>query len=214
MRMRKKHWTEQELQTNPYIIKQATEKKGNWSAYFGNDNDIYVEIGCGKGNFIIENAKRYTNINFIALERQASVIAVAARKVENLPNLALVCDNAALLSDLFEKGEIKRIYLNFSDPWPKKGHAKRRLTHRTFLQSYRDVLGEQGEVFFKTDNKQLFEFSLNEFCADKWELSHICFDLHNSEYAEQNIMTEYEQKFSEKGMPIYRLEARYNNMKM
>ncbi len=148
------------------------------------------------------------------MERQASVIAVAARKVENLPNLALVCDNAALLSDLFEKGEIKRIYLNFSDPWPKKGHAKRRLTHRTFLQSYRDVLGEKGEVFFKTDNKQLFEFSLNEFCADKWELSHVCFDLHNSEYAEQNIMTEYEQKFSEKGMSIYRLEARYNNMKI
>lgn len=210
MRMRNKPWAEEELQTNKNVVKQATENKGKWAEYFGNNHAICVEIGCGKGRFIIENAKRYQDINFIGIERQTTVIAIAARKIEQyLPNLALVCDSAAKLSDLFETGEIERIYLNFSDPWPKKRCMKRRLTYREFLQSYRHVLGEKGEIFFKTDNKGLFEFSLNEFCADKWNLSNICFDLHNSEYMENNIMTEYEQKFSEKGMPIYRLEARY-----
>lgn len=210
MRMRKKPWTDQELQQNIHVVKQAEDKKGKWAEYFGNNNPIYIEIGCGKGGFIIENALRYTNINFIGIEMQASVAAVAARKIkQDMPNLAMIYGSAVKLTDLFESGEIKRIYLNFSDPWPKKRYAKRRLTHRTFLQYYRSVLGQQGELFFKTDNKQLFEFSLNEFCAEKWNLSNICFDLHNSEYMEQNIMTEYEQKFSQQGMPIYRLEARY-----
>jgi len=150
-----------------------------------------------------ENSKQ--SVNFIGIERQTTVIAIAARKIEQyLPNLALICDSAAKLSDLFEIGEIERIYLNFSDPWPKKRCMKRRLTYREFLQSYRHIMGEKGEIFFKTDNKGLFEFSLNEFCADKWNLSHICFDLHNSEYMQQNIMTEYEQKFSAMGNPIYK----------
>lgn len=210
MRMRNKPWAEQELQTNQNVVKQATEYKGKWSEYFGNHNAIYIEIGCGKGRFIIENANRYKDINFIGIERQTTVVAIAARRIEQyLPNLALICDSAAKLSDLFETGEVERIYLNFSDPWPKKRYMKRRLTYREFLQSYRHILGERGELFFKTDNKGLFEFSLNEFCTDKWNLSNICFDLHNSEYMQDNIMTEYEQKFSEKGMPIYRLEARY-----
>ncbi len=208
--MRNKPWTKQELETNVHIVKEV--QKGKWSAYFGNTNPIYIEIGCGKGNFIIENATRYPDINFVGIERQKTVIAIAAKKIQQpLPNLALLCDSAAQLTDLFAAGEVKRIYLNFSDPWPKKRCAKRRLTYRTFLQSYRQVLGEKGEIFFKTDNKNLFEFSLNEFCAEKWDLSNICFDLHHSDYMPYNIMTEYEQKFSEKGMPIYRLEARYGN---
>lgn len=210
MRVRKKAWADQELETNSHVTKEPAMQKGKWSEYFQNHHPIYVEIGCGKGGFITKNAVAYPDINFIGIERQTSVIAVAARKVgEELPNLALICHDASKLSDLFEVGEIKRLYLNFSDPWPKKRYAKRRLTHRGFLQSYRQVFGERGEIFFKTDNKDLFEFSLNEFCADNWKLSHICFDLHNSEDMQQNIMTEYEQKFSQLGMPIYRLEARY-----
>jgi tRNA (guanine-N7-)-methyltransferase len=169
-----------------------------------------VEIGCGKGGFLTKNAQAYPEINFIGIERQQSVIALAARKTdEELANLALIWENAANLSDLFEVGEFQRLYLNFSDPWPKKRMFKRRLTYRGFLESYREIMGSHGEVFFKTDNRNLFEFSLNEFCADNWKLSNISLDLHHSDY-EGNIMTEYEEKFSEQGMPIYRLEARYD----
>lgn len=208
MRVRKKPWAKQELETNPHIVQECTKYKGRWAEYFGNDAPIYVEIGCGKGGFITQNAAQYPEVNFIGIERQSSVIAVAARKAgDGLPNLALICYDAAKLADIFEVGEIKRLYINFCDPWPKKRYAKRRLTHRGFLQSYREIFGGKGEIFFKTDNRGLFEFSLNEFCADHWELSNISLDLHNSDW-EGNIMTEYEKKFSEQGMPIYRLEAR------
>ena len=209
MRTRRKPWAEEELNTNPHVIREPLSMKGKWKEYFKNDNPVYVEIGCGKGGFIPENAKRYKDVNFVGIERQTTVAGIAARKIdENEENIAIICGYAEKLSDIFEVGEISRIYLNFSDPWPKKRWAKRRLTHRNFLESYKDVLGESGEVFFKTDNRGLFEFSLNEFCADDWKLSNISLDLHNSDF-EGNIMTEYEEKFSSKGMPIYRLEARF-----
>lgn len=209
MRTRRKPWAEEELNTNPHVIREPLSMKGKWKEYFKNDNPVYVEIGCGKGGFITENAKRYKDVNFVGIERQITVAGIAARKIdENEENIAIICGYAEKLSDIFEVGEISRIYLNFSDPWPKKRWAKRRLTHRNFLESYKDVLGESGEVFFKTDNRGLFEFSLNEFCADDWKLSNISLDLHNSDF-EGNIMTEYEEKFSSKGMPIYRLEARF-----
>lgn len=210
MRVRKKPWADKELETNSHVIKEPTEKKGRWAEYFGNENPIYVEIGCGKGGFITKNAVHDSNANFIGIERQSSVIAVAARKAGyGLPNLALICENASRLAEIFEVGEIQRLYINFCDPWPKKRCAKRRLTYRGFLQSYRNIFGESGEIFFKTDNRDLFEFSLNEFCADDWKLSQITLDLHNSDFV-GNIMTEYEEKFSKKGMPIYRLEARFH----
>ena len=209
MRTRRKPWAEEELNTNPHVIREPLSMKGKWKEYFKNDNPVYVEIGCGKGGFITENAKRYKDVNFVGIERQTTVAGIAARKIdENEENIASIGGYAEKLSDIFEVGEISRIYLNFSDPWPKKGWSKRRLTHRNFLESYKDVLGESGEVFFKTDNRGLFEFSLNEFCADDWKLSNISLDLHNSDF-EGNIMTEYEEKFSSKGMPIYRLEARF-----
>lgn len=209
MRTRRKPWAEEELNTNPHVIREPLSMKGKWKEYFKNDNPVYVEIGCGKGGFITENAKRYKDVNFVGIERQTTVAGIAARKIdENEENIAIICGYAEKLSDIFEVGEISRIYLNFSDPWPKKRWAKRRLTHRNFLERYKDVLGESGEVFFKTDNRGLFEFSLNEFCADDWNLSNISLDLHNSDF-EGNIMTEYEEKFSSKGMPIYRLEARF-----
>lgn len=210
MRVRKKPWAEEELKTNNHVVQNCTDNKGRWATYFGNNHPVFVEIGCGKGDFITKNAAENPEINFIGIERQTSVIAVAVRKAgEVLPNLAFICDDATKLSDIFEIGDIKRLYINFCDPWPKKRYAKRRLTHRNFLQSYKEIFGQEGEVFFKTDNKNLFEFSLNEFCADNWKLSNITLDLHNSDF-EGNIMTEYEKKFSEKGMPIYRLEARFH----
>lgn len=208
MRVRKKPWAEQEISENRYIIRDAAEKKGKWQAHFGNGNPIYVEIGCGKGGFLRKNAEAYPDINFIGIERQQTVVAMAARRIEReLPNLAFVWDHAGNLADLFEIGEFQRLYLNFSDPWPKKRTYKRRLTYRGYLQEYKRMMGEKAEVFFKTDNRGLFEFSLNEFCADDWKLSHISLDLHNSDF-EGNIMTEYEEKFSALGQPIYRLEAR------
>ena len=208
MRVRKKPWAEQEIAENDMVVKNAVENKGKWREYFGSDNPIYVEIGCGKGGFIRKNAETYPDVNFIGIERQLTVVAVAVRRVEEkLPNLAFIMENANNLSDLFEVGEFQRLYINFCDPWPKKRTYKRRLTYRGFLQEYRNIMGENAEIFFKTDNRGLFEFSLNEFCADDWHLSNISLDLHNSDY-EGNIMTEYEEKFSEKGMPIYRLEAR------
>ena len=164
---------------------------------------IHTERGFAlSGGFVFQE------MNPCPKEQQETVVAMAARRAdEELPNLAFVWDNASNLSDLFEVGEFQRLYLNFSDPWPKKRTYKRRLTYRGFLQEYRRIMGEDAEIFFKTDNRGLFEFSLNEFCADDWKLSNISLDLHNSDY-EGNIMTEYEEKFSSRGMPIYRLEAR------
>lgn len=209
MRIRKKPWAEEELARNSHVIQDAPGLKGKWAEYFGNENPIYVEIGCGKGGFLRKNAEAYPHINFVGIERQMSVVAVAARRIEEeLPNLAFVLTDAKNLLELFAVGEFQRLYLNFSDPWPKKRTYKRRLTYRGYLQSYREAFGKKGEIFFKTDNRGLFEFSLNEFCADNWKLSNISLDLHHSDYKE-NIMTEYEEKFSEQGMPIYRLEARY-----
>lgn len=208
MRVRKKPWAEQELQENSHVIQNAEEKKGHWAEYFGNENPIHVEIGCGKGGFLTKNAAAYPDVNFVGIERQMTVVAVAARRAgEEAPNLAFVWSDAKKLSDFFEVGEFQRLYLNFCDPWPKKRTYKRRLTYREFLRDYREAMGPQAEIFFKTDNRGLFEFSLNEFCAEDWKLSNISLDLHNSDF-EGNIMTEYEEKFSAQGMPIYRLEAR------
>ena len=209
MRVRKKPWAESELQTNSHCVQEPETHKGKWGNYFENHNPIFVEIGCGKGGFITKNAVRHPEYNFIGIERQTSVVAVAARKAgEGISNLALICGFAERLSDIFEVGEVKRIYINFCDPWPKNKTAKRRLTHRGFLKSYASLFGGEGEIFFKTDNRDLFSFSLNEFCAEDWKLSNITLDLHNSQWMEGNIMTEYEAKFSGLGMPIYRLEAR------
>ena len=208
MRIRCKPWAKPELEACPFYISDPKACKGQWQAQFPKTQPLRLELGCGKGGFLRKNAEAYPDVNFIGIERQETVVAMAARRAdEELPNLAFVWDNASNLSDLFEVGEFQRLYLNFSDPWPKKRTYKRRLTYRGFLQEYRRIMGENAEIFFKTDNRGLFEFSLNEFCADDWKLSNISLDLHNSDY-EGNIMTEYEEKFSSRGMPIYRLEAR------
>ena len=209
MRVRKKAWTVAEYENNPHLVHNPQDYKGKWKELFGNDNPIYLEIGCGKGRFISQNALLNPDINFIGVERQSTIAATAARNVGSAKNVFLIHGDVENLLDLFEPGEMKRLYINFCDPWPKKKWYKRRLTYRDFLEKYKLLFGESGEIFFKTDNTILFEFSLNEFCADDWKLSNISLDLHNSDY-EGNIMTEYEEKFSNKGFNIYRLEARWH----
>lgn len=208
MRVRKKPWAEEELITNEQVVKQAIELKGKWNTVFNNNNPIHIEIGCGKGRFITDTAKINTNINYIGIERQISVVAVAARKLnlEFIPNVRFICGDVKLLQEYFDENEIKRIYINFCDPWPKKRWIKKRLTFRGFLEIYKALMGTKGEIYFKTDNKELFEFSLNEFKESNWKLENVTLDLHNSDF-ENNIMTEYEEKFSSKGMPIYRCEG-------
>lgn len=170
---------------------------------------IYLEIGCGKGGFICQMARRYPDRQFIAVElvTDALITALERAKAEEIGNLRFINLNANQLTEWFGEGEVKELYLNFSDPWPKKGHAKRRLTYRTFLDIYKQLLGDEGRLCFKTDNRPLFDFSLEEFEAAGWRMEAVTYDLHHSEWMEGNIMTEYEKNFSEQGYPIHRVVA-------
>ncbi len=191
-----------------FVVLNTKEHKGNWKKLFGNDNPLYIEVGMGKGDFIIENAKRYPDINFIGIEKFPSVLVVATKKLdeekESIPNLKLIKEDALLLNEVFEQNEVDRIYLNFSDPWPKARHAKRRLTSHTFLPVFKNILKNTGELILKTDNRGLFEFSLISFQQFNMDFHDVCLDLHHSEGYEDNIQTEYERKFSPFG-PIYRI---------
>ena len=159
MRVRKKAWTVAEYENNPHLVHNPQDYKGKWKELFGNDNPIYLEIGCGKGRFISQNALLNPDINFIGVERQSTIAATAARNVGSAKNVFLIHGDVENLLDFFEPGEIKRLYINFCDPWPKKKWYKRRLTYRDFLEKYKLLFGESGEIFFKTDNTILFEFS-------------------------------------------------------
>ncbi|MFD2370772.1 tRNA (guanosine(46)-N7)-methyltransferase TrmB [Brevibacillus sp. GCM10020057] len=209
MRLRNIPGAESALREYPTFVDNPVSFKGRWKERFGNDNPIHVEIGCGKGRFINTLAERYPDVNFIAVELKAEVVLRAAQRTEyrDIPNLAFVQFNAAELTDLFDDHEISRLYLNFSDPWPKTRHAKRRLTYASFLNTYRRVLKPDGEIHMKTDNEKLFEFSLNQFAQERFQLRNITFDLHQSKLAEDNVMTEYEERFSSRGQRIYRCEA-------
>ncbi|MGM9664874.1 MAG: tRNA (guanosine(46)-N7)-methyltransferase TrmB [Eubacteriales bacterium] len=168
-----------------------------------------IEIGCGKGSFIVEEAKRNPDVAFVAVEKVRDVIIFAMEKVTaaGLANVRFLCADAEKLDKLFAADTFERIYINFCDPWPKARHAKRRLTYRKFLEKFKPLLRDDGDVAFKTDNRALFDFSLEEFPAAGFELCDVTFDLHASEWAEENIMTEYEKNFSEKGFKINRLVA-------
>ncbi len=208
MRARKKAWTEKELATNERFVHNPTEYKGRWKAYFANNNPLHIELGCGKGRFVTQTAVQNPNVNYIAIEREPHVIVTGARAARELDcHLAFIVGDAEELEEIFAPAEVQRIYINFCDPWPNKNKwAKRRLTYHRFLESYKRLMGPGGQIFFKTDNAPLFEFSLNEFSDNGWRLKNISFDLHQSGYTE-NIMTEYEEKFSSQGLPIYRCEA-------
>lgn len=207
---KKKHGAERLAACDKFFIHDPENFKGKWKEVFGNDAPLMIEIGCGKGRFILESAKKNPDINYIGIERVPDIIMLAGEKLmrEDVPNVRLIIADAAKLSEYFEKGEVDRVYLNFSDPWKKARQAKRRLTYHTFLDSYREVLSENGTVEFKTDNRPLFDFSLEEFQSYGWELSEVCFDLHQSEYEKDNVHTEYEDNFSAKGFTINRLVGR------
>lgn len=203
-----------EIDNNPFFIPEPENNKGIWNKIFNNDNPIHIEIGCGKGQFISTLAKLNPNINYIAIEKFDSVLLRCLEKVidSGLTNLKLCVMDAAMITNYFTESEVKRIYLNFSDPWPKKHHAKRRLTSPLFLEQYSHILDKKGEIFFKTDNRGLFEYSLESITNNGYSISNISLDLHKDlEKYPDNITTEFEDKWSKLG-PIYRLEARFKEV--
>lgn len=211
MRLRNVKGAREKISASVSVIDEPKEYKGKWSELFGNDNPIYIEIGMGKGKFIIENAINNSNINYIGIEKFSSVLVRAIERKEDnqndLSNLVFLRFDAEYIEDIFENEEVDRIYLNFSDPWPKDRHAKRRLTSKEYFKRYDNILSKDGKVIFKTDNKDLFDFSLEQIDIAGWKLINMTNDLHNSEYVNGNIMTEYEERFVNEGIPINRLEA-------
>ena len=209
MRLRNVPGARETIIENQFSIQEPEQKKGKWAEVFGNDHPIHIEVGMGKGQFIIEMAKRNPEINYIGIEKYSSVLVRAVEKLEDFEqnNLRLIRMDAENIEEVFDKDEVDRIYLNFSDPWPKDRHAKRRLTSTRFLERYNNILTPEGRVMFKTDNKDLFDFSLEQVEEAGWILENHTYDLHHSEYNEGNVMTEYEEKFSAKGNPIFRLVA-------
>lgn len=216
MRVRHKPWAADYIKDHPEIIEPNPEKyRGKWKEFFGNEHPLHIEVGSGKGQFIIGMALQNPDINYIGIELFDSVIVKAAEKVieaGNPKNVRLLLVNGADLEKYFAKNDVDRLYLNFSDPWPKTRHAKRRLTHENFLKLYEAVLVDNGEIHFKTDNRGLFEFSLVSMSQYGMNLKAVSLDLH-AEMPEDNVMTEYEEKFSSKGQPIYRLEAQFQAKK-
>lgn len=215
MRLRNIPRAQEEIDASPVAIKDEKNHRGKWAEVFGNEHPIHIEIGMGKGQFILELAKRNPEINYIGIERYSSVLLRALEKFsteeyEELQNIRFICMDAAELDEIFASEEVEKIYLNFSDPWPKARHARRRLTSTRFLSVYEKVLVEEGVVEFKTDNRPLFEFSLEQVEEAGWELKAHTFDLHNNNNKEMNdgnIMTEYEAKFSAMGNLIHKLVA-------
>ncbi len=211
MRLRNIKGAREEIAVSEYVTQNPQENKGNWSTCFGAEAPLHVEIGMGKGKFITTLAELHPEIHYIGVEKYASVLIRAIEKKkekETLTNLTFLSVDAAILPEVFAPREVDRIYLNFSDPWPKERHAKRRLTSREFLARYEQFLKPEGEICFKTDNRGLFEFSLEEAKEAGWELTEVTYDLHHSPYAEGNVMTEYEEKFSAMGNPIHRMVAK------
>lgn len=213
MRVRNRKGAGEMLAENAHIVvENPADFKGRWSERFGNDHPIHIEVGCGKGAFITGMAALHPEINYIAIDMQLSVLSYALDKAieADLPNVQMMLVDGAALSEYFADGEIDQVYLNFSDPWPKGRHEKRRLTYKYFLATYEKILRPEGEIHFKTDNRGLFEYSLVSLANYGMELKKVWLDLHqDEEFAPQNVMTEYEQKFSQKGQVIYRLEAKF-----
>ena len=207
MRLRNVKNKEEILHNSSYLVKNPMDNKGKWNKVFNNSNPIYIEIGMGKGKFIIENAIKYPNINFIGIEKFDSVLAKSLPKIpEGLNNLLIIRLDALNIDTIFDK-EIDRIYLNFSDPWPKVRHHLRRLTSKVFLSKYDSIFKKNCEIYQRTDNRDLYIYSLMSYSQYGYKLYDISFDLHNTT-EEELITTEYEDKFSDKGMPIYSVIAR------
>lgn len=210
MRLRNVKNAYEDLTKSSYFIKNPKENKGKWKKVFQNENPIHLEIGMGKGQFLINMAKTYPHINFIGMEKFASVLIRAIQKVEEeeLSNIRFICEDAKNIEDFFDK-EITTLYLNFSDPWPKTRHAKRRLTSQEFLKSYDTIFLKDGHIIQKTDNILLFAYSLEELSKHGYILEKVSLDLANTNIF--NIKTEYEEKFSSLGYKINYVEARKKN---
>ena len=207
MRLRNVKGSREAIAANDFVIHNPEKMKGSWKEVFGNNKPIHIEVGMGKGRFLIELAQLNPDVNYIGIEKYSSVLirAIEKRQEIELSNLFFIRMDAEDINNVFAEDEIDRIYLNFSDPWPKDRHAKRRLTSHQFLQRYDQFLKKDGVIIFKTDNKELFNFSLEEVSVAGWELENHTYDLHHSEYNEGNVMTEYEEKFSSMGNPICRM---------
>lgn len=211
MRLRNIPGSRETIAVSEFVVHESVmkEKRGNWEAVFGNENPIYLEVGMGKGRFITEMALRYPDRNFVGIEKYSSVLLRALEKREQLPELTNLCFlrmDAEELPEVFGTDEVAGIYLNFSDPWPKDRHAKRRLPSKEYLARYDQILKPEGRVEFKTDNRVLFEFALEQAEEAGWTVEEKTFDLHHNEKMMQgNIMTEYEERFSSQGNPICKM---------
>lgn len=217
MRIRRKKWAEKELQEAKFYIDKPEVYKGKWAEYFKNKSPLYVELGCGKGIFIATLASKHREINYIAVDMIEAMLGLSKRNIEeaynyeNPENLALIRANIELIDNVFDEcDKVDRIYINFCNPWPKAKHNKRRLTHTRQLEKYKAFLKKNGELYFKTDDDELFEASLEYFKESKFEIKKITYDLHKESIFEENIETEHEKMFSEKGIKIKALIAGYN----
>jgi tRNA (guanine-N7-)-methyltransferase len=210
MRLRYIRGSIENIQQHPLIIQHPEAHKGKWQEIFGNTHPIHIEVGMGKGGFILEQAIKNPQINYIGIEKFSTVILRAVEKLETiepaLVNLVMLRFDAWNITDIFDQQEIAMIYLNFSDPWPRGKQAKRRLTHRGYLSKYQQILIKEGQIQFKTDNDSLFEFSLEEIEQSSFVTTKVTRDLHNSDYVVGNVMTEYEKKFVSLGKTINFIE--------
>ncbi len=210
MRARKRKNTPDRIKAcSEIFIELPEEHKDSWSEVFNNGNPIRLEIGCGKGDFVCGMAANHPDVNFIAIEKATDILVLALEKVKaaGLNNVRFINCDAELLADIFPEHFFDTIYINFCDPWPKKRHAKRRLTSPNFLELFKRVLTEDGSIHFKTDNLPLFEYSLETFAECKYRLENVTFDLHTELLEYDNVKTEYEKNFIAKGFKINRLEA-------
>lgn len=207
MRLRNVKGAKEIIESSNYVVLDYKKYRGNYNKLFKNNNPIYVEIGMGKGKFIIDNAIKYPNINFIGIEKYDSVVVRAIQKLEDkdIPNLKIIRMDALEITDVFDK-EVSRIYLNFSDPWPKDRHEHRRLSSDIFLKKYDLIFKDNKNIVMKTDNRNLFEYSVKSFVNYGYKINDISLDLHQANYPD-NIMTEYEEKFVSKGSPIYMIDV-------
>ena len=207
MRLRNVAGSREVIAQSQFVIQNPEERKNHWKELFGNSHPIQIEIGMGKGRFIMDMARLHPEINYIGIEKYSSVLIRGIQKMEKeeLSNLYFIRMDAEEITDIFGEGEVNKIYLNFSDPWPKDRHAKRRLPSREFLNRYRVILSKEGNLEFKTDNQMLFTFALEELKPAGWHLEQMTYDLHHDEsMMEGNVMTEYEERFSSMGNPIYK----------
>ena len=213
MRLRNIPRAEGTLAAHIAVIKRPEAQRGTWRQVFGNTNPIHIEIGMGKGGFLLNMALAHPNINYIGIERYSSVLLRAVEKFDmeefgEIKNVRFICMDATDIGDVFAPSEVEKIYLNFSDPWPKARHAKRRLTSKEFLARYEQILEPCGELEFKTDNTELFRFSLEQVKEAGWTIGGYTYDLHHHEILNKgNVMTEYEEKFSAKGNLINKMIA-------